>query len=377
MAITYPLSLPTVTGFRASELQPRTVVGVVASPFTGQQQVYAWPGQWWQWAIELPPMSEASAAIWAAFFLALNGPEGTFYLGPSVRKASAAALSHFYKVGSGAVANSTTLPLGAGLGRPNAGDWLQVGAINRLIYAEALDNAAWTKIGATVSADADTAPDGAATADRLVEDGSSGGHFITQASAVALGRMTFSVYAKLGTATTRRVALQIYNSVDGTIARTVFDLNAGTVQSTGAGSAAITSIGSGWYRLEVSGTAYGAGVSVIIEQTNATDTVYTGDSTSYVKLWGAQLNPGSRAMAYLATTSAAIVQDIYLHRVTQRSYTAYECDVFPRLRAAYAANTPITTLNPVGLFRAAGLPVEAYDPHKLCQGMTFTAFESL
>lgn len=128
MPISYPLTLPTVTGFRATELQARTVVGFTQSPFTGEQKVYPWPGQWLQWSVELPTMTAASAAVWAAFFLALNGPEGTFYLGPSIRKTSGGTAAGSWAVGASAVANATTLPLKTGSGLFAAGDWLQVGS---------------------------------------------------------------------------------------------------------------------------------------------------------------------------------------------------------------------------------------------------------
>lgn len=134
MAISFPLSLPTVTGIRSSELQPRTVVGFDQSPFTGHQQVYAWPAQWLQFAIELPPMKQTAAAIWAAFFMSLNGAEGTFLLGPSIRKTPGGNISGTVTVGEGAVAGTTTLPLSGGTGSFAVGDWLQVdtGAAARL-----------------------------------------------------------------------------------------------------------------------------------------------------------------------------------------------------------------------------------------------------
>lgn len=127
MAITYPLTLPTHTGFRSLEIQPKTVVGLAASQFTLEQQVYQWPGQGWLLNVELPPMSQANAALWVAFFLALNGPEGTFYVGPSIRKVTGGTKAGTVTVDTGAVANSTVLPITGGTGDFAKGDWLQVG----------------------------------------------------------------------------------------------------------------------------------------------------------------------------------------------------------------------------------------------------------
>jgi hypothetical protein len=127
MAITFPLTVPSHTGFRSLEIKARTIVGSTASIFTGQQQVYAWQGQWNEFTVELPSMSEANAAIWAAFFLSLNGPEGTFYMGPSVRKVTGGTKAGTVTVDTGAVANATTLPITGGTGDFAVGDWLQVG----------------------------------------------------------------------------------------------------------------------------------------------------------------------------------------------------------------------------------------------------------
>lgn len=128
MAITYPLTLPTVTGFRALEIDAQTVVGMSASIYTGEQQVYPWPGQWLMFGVELPTMTQVNAAIWQAFFMALNGPEGTFYMGPSIRKTSGGTVGGTWTVGSGATANSTVLPVTGGTGELAVGDWVQVGA---------------------------------------------------------------------------------------------------------------------------------------------------------------------------------------------------------------------------------------------------------
>lgn len=97
------------------------------SPFTGAQQVFAWPGQWWEVLITLPPMRDAQAGPWQAFLLSLNGREGTFFLGDSVRKAPLGNVTGTLTVDTGAVANSTTLPISGATGTFLAGDWMQVG----------------------------------------------------------------------------------------------------------------------------------------------------------------------------------------------------------------------------------------------------------
>ncbi len=134
MAISFPLNLPTVTGFRSRQFEPNTVVGMVASQFTGEQQIFASVGQWLVFRVQLPAMSEANARIWMAFFMSLNGMEGTFLMGDSVRRTSLGTIAGTVTVGASAVANSTTLPISGGTGAFAVGDWLQVftGSSSRL-----------------------------------------------------------------------------------------------------------------------------------------------------------------------------------------------------------------------------------------------------
>ena len=81
MAITFPLSLPTVKGLASIVIRPRGVVGVSRSPFTGERQVQPHQGQVWGLDASLPPMKRADASEWVAFLLSLNGPEGSFLAG--------------------------------------------------------------------------------------------------------------------------------------------------------------------------------------------------------------------------------------------------------------------------------------------------------
>lgn len=134
MSLTYPLTFPTATGIQSRDMQPQTIVGMVQSPFTGQQQVYGWPGQWLTFSVSLPPMTDANAGQWSAFFMAMNGPEGTCLFGDSVRKIPRGTAAGTWTVGAGNTANSTTLVLVAGTGQFDVGDWLQIfsGASSRL-----------------------------------------------------------------------------------------------------------------------------------------------------------------------------------------------------------------------------------------------------
>ena len=82
MAISFPLTFPTVTGIASATLRKRSVVSVTGSPFTGIEQTQVFPGQWWEAEITLPPFtSRASFETWNTFLISLNGKEGTFLFG--------------------------------------------------------------------------------------------------------------------------------------------------------------------------------------------------------------------------------------------------------------------------------------------------------
>lgn len=81
MAISYPLSLPTAAGIAKVRLTANSIVGISSSPFTAKQQVYKYPGQFWEADITLPPMKRVDAEYWISFLLKLGGSYGTFLLG--------------------------------------------------------------------------------------------------------------------------------------------------------------------------------------------------------------------------------------------------------------------------------------------------------
>ena len=94
-------------------------------------------------------------------------------------------------------------------------------------------------------------------------------------------------------------------------AKTTFNLSTGVVSNTGTGSATITSAGSGWYRCTITGTATitNATASIFLQVNNtvttANDDTFTGDGTSGIFLWGAQLETSTFARTYQVTTTAA------------------------------------------------------------------------
>lgn len=80
MAITYPLTMPTVTGMARISLRAINGTLLTRSPFTYKEQVQTFGAQRWEADISLPPMKRAAAETWIAWLMSLKGQRGTFYL---------------------------------------------------------------------------------------------------------------------------------------------------------------------------------------------------------------------------------------------------------------------------------------------------------
>jgi hypothetical protein len=131
VSITYPLNLPASPGFTRCRFGGHSVVAITRSPFTGGQQVQAYPGQWWTAELSLPPMKRAQAEAWNAFLLSLNGLEGTFLLGdPAARVPQGTATGTPLVDGASQTGNvlNTKGWTASQTGILRAGDYLQLGS---------------------------------------------------------------------------------------------------------------------------------------------------------------------------------------------------------------------------------------------------------
>ena len=155
----------------------------------------------------------------------------------------------------------------------------------------------WTPLRASVSSNAAVAPNGLLTADKLVEDTTaSNSHAVYSGGTQGAGTYTISVYAKAA----ERSRLFIAQESGG---NSLFTLSgAGTASATGANTVSITNVGDGWYRCTSTYTATGAHF-IYLQTHNGTSNIYTGDGTSGLFIWGAQLEQSSTVGEYIPTTS--------------------------------------------------------------------------
>lgn len=174
---------------------------------------------------------------------------------------------------------------------------------NLLTYSEQFDNGVWSKLRASVSTNTTIAPDGTLTADTLIEDTSASiTHTAFQSFTSTSGASyTWSGYFKAK----ERSIIQIGCDATSTIYRVEFDLSAvAAVNRQGSGVATITAVGNGWYRVTATATATGSGTGYWqVYLCNATGSnTYTGDGTSGIYIWGADLRPASQATGLIGPT---------------------------------------------------------------------------
>lgn len=189
---------------------------------------------------------------------------------------------------------------------------LEEARTNLLTYSEQFDNAAWTKSGSSITSNAVTAPDGTATADKLVESFGGTYHYVNRWPTLAAATHTFSIYAKA--AENSVFALDLYHATDGT-ATVFFNVASGTVGSTndsfiGAVASGIQAIGNGWYRCWITATPSAVATRIgMFLADGATETLnYSGDGASGIYIWGAQLEAGASPTSYIPTAAATVTR---------------------------------------------------------------------
>lgn len=206
---------------------------------------------------------------------------------------------------------------------------------NLLTYSEQFDNAVWLRTANTISPNSTVAPDGTMTADKLVENTATNTHEVRQDVATAAAPYVFSAYVK---AAGRNFAM-LYHGQTG--AAQVVNLTTGELSGNaglGAPTSATTSNeGNGWFRVSITITATAASNNFrVYPLLDAITYNYTGDGTSGIYIWGAQLEQGSTATEYQRITDG--IQD----------YLTYQ--PMPVLYQDAAGTTPVTAVEqPVGL----------------------------
>ena len=222
---------------------------------------------------------------------------------------------------------------------------------NLLSYSNNFENAAWTKGVSTVSPDAVAGPDGAVTADAIVESTTSGNQGLLR-TLQDYGRKTFAFDVKAGGR--QYFTMGWFAGDNSYLARLTVDLANGSVTQwaapTGGGNDytyTVTPKGNGWYRIAGSYTRGAGGFpSRVWFGPSDTSTAsgesknYLGDGRTAIYLSNFQVEEGSTATAYEARGADGSVTE---------TFRGNKAD-FPRLAGivAEAANVTIYDLTEAG-----------------------------
>lgn len=192
------------------------------------------------------------------------------------------------------------------------GNLIEEQRTNLLLRSEEFDNAAYTKDGVTVSANATVSPDGATTADKIVENGAASVHRLFQSIGSLTSGTFYSapIFAKAGERF--KVRFTFGGAAFGADYGADYDLLTGQIiqEVLTPTRADIEAVGDGWYRLEITKDATVSSSGVLIAQLldNAGNTSYTGDSSSGAHVFGGQLETGAFPTSYIKTVASQVTR---------------------------------------------------------------------
>lgn len=159
----------------------------------------------------------------------------------------------------------------------------------------------------SVVANATAAPDGTVTADFMKEGSGSAAHLMNRYQVLpSTGTLYLSVFAKASTRSNLILGLQVDAAI---MKRRRFNLAAGTTADLDSGDqGGIIAYPDGWYRCwmrSVLATTAANIQRVQLENDSTGGTSYTGDGTSGLYLWGAQMEKDALT-PYIPTAGAAV-----------------------------------------------------------------------
>jgi hypothetical protein len=173
------------------------------------------------------------------------------------------------------------------------------------------------------------APNGTTTADKLVATLNNDQKYVsTTVSVISSFSYAFGMFAKKGEYEVLQISVANTN-FSGTLAYANFNLNTGTIVSSVDCTPSIQDIGDGWFRCSViMAAATGTGANAFRFSPYASGNPgrlasYTGDGTSGIYLWGAQLEAGAFPTSYIPTTDATATRAADVASISGSNFSSW------------------------------------------------------
>lgn len=191
---------------------------------------------------------------------------------------------------------------------------------NICLYSEDLTNAAWIKTGTTIGANGIANPiNGLVTADKLIEDGTTGAHGISQGFVKDTAQRFYNFSGLLKADGRNTCQIRVHSASSANRVSANIDLSTGSLSGFAAagnfalGNASLTPYLNGWFRFSISGYSdTDPTLNAVLLMTNpAGTTSYVGSNPNGMYLFGAMLEANSSvAGEYVPTVASAVEQEV-------------------------------------------------------------------
>ena len=229
---------------------------------------------------------------------------------------------------------------------------------NLLQRSEEFNNAYWVKFqmqlfgsGSIANTTETFAPDGSNNADKLVENTVTDRHQIGDVGpATTVGTYTYSIFVKKPAGSAVSHIMVVFGGVAAAgVAATSLNLITLGIGDTLGGSnlnSSAIQYPNGWINLRCTVTTTVAGAlnpNILFSRNGLfVNRSYTGDGTSGVYLWGAQLEAGSFPTSYIPTTTASVVRSADVCSISGSAFSGFYNQTEGSLACNYAITAGFT-----------------------------------